>query len=46
MLNPSEPHLIVYANLGEAALRSLLTIPINESDDDDLKRMLIWMQSC
>ena len=35
-LNPSEPHLIVYANLGEAALRSLLTIPINESDDDDL----------
>ena len=35
-LNPSEPHLIVYADLGEAALRSLLTIPINESDDDDL----------
>ena len=35
-LNPSEPHLIVYANLGEVALRSLLTIPINESDDDDL----------
>ena len=35
-LNPSEPHLIVYANLGEAALRSLLTIPVNESDNDDL----------
>ena len=35
-LNPSEPHLIVYGNLGEVALRSLLTTPINESDDDDL----------
>lgn len=26
----------MYANLGEVALCSLLTIPINESDDDDL----------
>ena len=35
-LNPSEPDLIVYANLEEAALHSLLTTPINESDYDDL----------
>ena len=44
-LNPSEPHLIVHANLGEAALRSLLAIPINESDNDDLNGKWQW-QSC
>ena len=35
-LNPSEPHLIIHANLEEAALRSLLAISTNESDNDDL----------
>ena len=42
-LNPSEPHLIVSSNLGEAALRYLLTEPNqqlhagNESCDDELR---------
>lgn len=42
-LNPSEPHLIVSSNLGEAALRYLLTEPNqqlhagNDSCDDELR---------
>ncbi|KAK2554918.1 hypothetical protein P5673_023601 [Acropora cervicornis] len=42
-LNPSEPHLVVSSNLGEAALRCLLTEPNqqlhagNQSCDDELR---------
>ena len=46
-LNPFEPHLIASSNLGEAALRCLLTEPNqqlhagNESCDDELRNAAI-----